>query len=144
MYDEQRENYNCCILMASKLCKKEKLVCGMLKCNVDASFSNVSNEVGIGICIRDEEGQHIRSKTMWFTALCSVDIGEALGLYHAIRWIYDLQPTNVDFEVDSEKVAGYYNGLGRYITQFALIMDCSMQLCSAQLTNSNVSLLGGK
>ncbi|KEH25208.1 hypothetical protein MTR_6g016355 [Medicago truncatula] len=77
----------------------------MLKCNVEATFSNVSNKVGIGIFIRDEEGQHIRSKPMWLTLLCSVDIGEVLGLYHAIQWIYTLQLTNVDFKVDSKKIA---------------------------------------
>jgi len=30
---------------------------------------------------------------------------KALGLYHAIWWIHELQLTNVDFEVDSKKVA---------------------------------------
>jgi len=28
--------------------------------------------------------------------LCSVDVGEALGLYHAIEWIHDLQLANVN------------------------------------------------
>jgi hypothetical protein len=74
---------------------------GRLKCNVDASFSISSNKVGIGMRIRDSEGNHVRSKTMWFSPLCPVDIGEALSLYHVIRWINELQLTNVDFEVDS-------------------------------------------
>jgi len=76
---------------------------GRLKCNIDASFFNASNKVGIYIYIRDKEGQ--RSKTMWFTPLCSVDTGKALGFHHAIRWRHELQLTNVDFEVESKKVA---------------------------------------
>jgi len=46
----------------------------------------------------------VLSKTMWFTLLCTVEIGEALGLYHTIIWIKDLQLANVDFIVDSKKV----------------------------------------
>lgn len=53
--------------------------------------------------IRDSAGNHVRSKIMWFTPLCSVDVGEALGIYHAIWWIHELQLTNVDFKVDLKK-----------------------------------------
>jgi hypothetical protein len=35
---------------------------GCLKCNVDASFSRTRNKVGIGICIRDEQGQFVLAK----------------------------------------------------------------------------------
>lgn len=54
-----------------------KLTRGRLKCNVDATFSNFSNKVGIDICIKNAKGQHIRSRTIWFSLLCSIDIGEA-------------------------------------------------------------------
>ena len=82
---------------------------GRYKCNVDRSFSNSSNKVGLGMCIRDSEGNRVHSETMWFTPMCSVDIGEALGLYHAIQWIHEVQLTNVDFEVDSKRVVDYFN-----------------------------------
>jgi len=32
---------------------------GRLKCNVDASFSNSNNKVGIGMCISDSTGNHV-------------------------------------------------------------------------------------
>jgi ribonuclease HI len=35
-------------------------------------------------------------------------IAEAVGLYHAIMWIHDLQLANMDFEVDSKRVANYF------------------------------------
>jgi len=75
---------------------------------------------------------------MWFTAVCSVDVGEALGLRHAIRWIHELQLTNVDFEVDSKRVADYFNKGRRDVTEFGSIMDSNIQLCSNYLTNSRV------
>lgn len=60
---------------------------GRLKCNVDVSFSASTNKIGVDMCIRDEEGCFVFDKTMWFTLLCSVDIEDALGLYHAVQWI---------------------------------------------------------
>jgi len=52
------------------------------------------------MCIRDEEGCYVLSKTLWLTLLCSVEVGEALGLYRAMKWINELQLANVDFELD--------------------------------------------
>ena len=69
---------------------------GRLKCNVDASFSMTENKFDIGMCIRNEEGRFIRAKTMWFSPVCSVDVGEALGLFYAIQWVREL---NQHFEV---------------------------------------------
>jgi len=61
------------------------------------------------MCIHDSAVNHVRSKAMWFSPVCPVDFGEALRLYHVIRWINELQLTNVDFEVDSKIVADYFN-----------------------------------
>jgi ribonuclease HI len=114
---------------------------GRMKCNVDASFSASRNRFGIGMCIRDDEGQFVLAKTMWFTLMCSVDEGEALGLYHAMRWISDLQLSNVDFEVDSKRVADYFNRGNGDITEFGVITDSNIQFCSLQLTNSQVEFI---
>ena len=108
------------------------------KCNVDASFSNASNNVGVGMCIRDSTGNHVRSKILWVSPLCSLDVGEALGLSHAIWWIRELQFDNVDFEVDSKRVADYFNKGRGDVTEFGSIMDSCIQFCSSYLTNSHV------
>jgi len=39
------------------------------KCNVDVSFSHALNRVGLGTCIRDEEGRFVLAKTEWLTPL---------------------------------------------------------------------------
>jgi ribonuclease HI len=114
---------------------------GRYKCNVDASFPNTMNKVGFGMCIRDSDGNHVRSKTMWFTPICSIDIGEALALHHAIRWIHELQLSNVDFEVDSKRVADYFNNGREDVTEFGSIMDSSVQFCNIYLTNSHVEFI---
>jgi len=69
---------------------------GRLKCNVDASFLVALNRIGFGFCIRDEAGNFIRAKTMWSNHVCSSEVGETLGLSHAICWMRELQLTNVD------------------------------------------------
>jgi len=91
--------------------------------------------------IRDSGGNHVHSKIMWFHPVCSVDVGEALGLHHAIRWIYELQLTNVDFEVDSKRVADYFNKGRGDVTEFGSIMDSSIQFCRNHLTNSHVEFI---
>ncbi|XP_024640514.1 uncharacterized protein [Medicago truncatula] len=102
---------------------------GRLKCNIDASFSDVNNKIGLGMCIRDSKGFHVRSKIMCFSPL---------GLYHAIRWIHELQLENVDFEVDSKRVADYFNKGSGDVTEFGSIMDSSIHFCRSFLTNSHV------
>ena len=93
------------------------------------------------MCIRDSGGNHIRSKIMWFQPVCSVDVGEVLGLHHAIRWIHELQLTNVDLEVDSKRVADYFNKGRGDVTEFGSIMDNSIQFCRNNLTNSHVEFI---
>ncbi|MCI45659.1 cytochrome P450, partial [Trifolium medium] len=48
-------------LMVSKW---EKPARGRYKCNIDASFSPQLNRVGIGMCIRDDEGRFVLAKTI--------------------------------------------------------------------------------
>ncbi|XP_024634509.1 uncharacterized protein [Medicago truncatula] len=114
---------------------------GRYKCNVDASFPNNSNKVGFGMCIRDSDGNHVRSKTMCFYPFCSIDVGEALGLYHALRWIQELQLTNVDFEVDFKRIADYFNKGHGDVTEFGFIMDSNIHFCNTYLKNSHVEFI---
>jgi len=51
---------------------------------VDVAFFETLNCVGFGLCIWDEFGEFIKAKTLWSNPICSSNIGEALGLSHAI------------------------------------------------------------
>jgi len=50
------------------------------KCNVNVSFFNFLDRVGVGVCIRDDQGAFVLAQTRWFSPMLDVDIGEALGL----------------------------------------------------------------
>jgi len=54
----------------------------------------------------------------------------ALGLYHAIRSVHDLQLSNVDFEVDSKRIDDSFNVGSGYLTKFEAIMARSIQFCN--------------
>jgi hypothetical protein len=58
---------------------------GRYKCNIDASFSSISNKVGIGMCIRDAHGSFVAARTKWIEPILDVEIGEAIGLLSALR-----------------------------------------------------------
>jgi ribonuclease HI len=100
-----------------------------------------AKRLGIGMCVRNEGGRFVLEKTMCFSPVCSVDVGEALGLYYAIRWVHELQLQNVDFEVDSKRVADYFNRSKGDITEFGIMMDSNIQHCSFNLANSHVEFI---
>jgi len=81
------------------------------KCNVDVSFSNSLNKVGIGLCIRDEEGRFVLAKTEWFSPIVYVDLGEAMGLLTAMQWAKDLHLLNMDSKTVVDSVYGGSNGV---------------------------------
>lgn len=98
---------------------------GQLKCNIDAAFSNHRNRTGIGICIRDEGGVFVLAKTISFVGVYSVDIGEALSLYHALQWVNDMQFDNIDFEVDSKTTKDVVYSDREDISKFGSIITAS-------------------
>jgi hypothetical protein len=64
---------------------------GRYKCNIDASFSTSLNRVGLGMCLRDDDGAFVLARTEWFAPLCDVEVGEAVGLHTALDWISNQQ-----------------------------------------------------
>jgi hypothetical protein len=93
------------------------------------------------MCIRDEEGCYVLSKILWITPLCSVEVGKALGLYHIIMWINELQLANVYVEVDLKKVADYYARSKGDFTEFGVIMYACIHLYQTSLTNSSFEFI---
>jgi len=51
------------------------------KCNIDTSFSTSLNMVGLGMCLRDDDGAFVLARTKWFAPLCDIDVGEVVGLH---------------------------------------------------------------
>jgi len=109
-----------------------------MKCNIDAAFLNHHNRTGIGICIRDEGGVFVLAKTISFVGVYSVDIGEALGLYHPLQWVSDMQLDNIDFEVDSKTTKEAIYSCREDISELGNIIMASRVLLSFKFNNSQV------
>jgi hypothetical protein len=60
---------------------------GRVKCNIDVSFSSIWNCTKIGICLRNDDAAYMLAKTMSFSPIYPVEVGEALGLLDALQWL---------------------------------------------------------
>lgn len=72
---------------------------GWVKCKVDASFSLSANKVSVGMCLLDDRGNFLRAKTLWYTPITNVLIGEMISLLAAISWVRELGYKDVIFEL---------------------------------------------
>jgi len=109
---------------------------GRMKCNIDAAFSSHRNKTSISICIRDEGGVFVLARTISFFGVYPVDIGEAMGLYHALQWASDMHLDNIDFEVDFKTTKDALYSGREDITEFGNIITTSWSLLSSKFTNS--------
>jgi len=106
---------------------------GRMKCNIDAAFSDFVIEP-VSVCLRDEGGVFVMAKTISFVGVYSVDIGEALGLYHALQWVSD----NIDFEVNSKSTRDAIYSGRENIYELGNIITASRVLLSSKFNNSRV------
>ncbi|KAL8472219.1 hypothetical protein ACS0TY_029440 [Phlomoides rotata] len=82
---------------------------GSWKLNVDATFFKETQQTGIGMAIRDENGAFVMGRTKIFTGCFDVDVGEALGFYEAFSWLKELELNCVMVEGDSKIVVDDIN-----------------------------------
>jgi len=59
---------------------------------------------------------------MSFSSIYPVEVGEALGLFHALQWRHDMQFNNVDFVVNSKLTTDAFNFNMNDITKFRHII----------------------
>lgn len=50
------------------------------KYNVDASLDRARIRVGLGMCIRDEQGSYVMAKSKWLSTMINVDEAEAFWI----------------------------------------------------------------
>jgi ribonuclease HI len=70
-----------------------------------------------------------------------VAVGEALGLFHAIQWMQDMQFNNIDFELDSKVTRDAFHSRHTDNTEFGSIMKACREMFSAHFTNSRVEFI---
>jgi hypothetical protein len=80
-------------------------------------------------------------KNEWISPILNIDIGEAIGLLKALNWIYELQLTNVDFELDSQIVVTRFHGKKEDASEFGdVINDCKC-IYNSHFTNPRVEFI---
>jgi len=109
---------------------------GRFKCNIDASISQLSNRVGIWVCIRDDTGTFVLAKTEWFTLVCEVHVGEALGLLSTLEWVHQLHLGPIEFEPDTKKVVDSFSFASQDVLEHIVcIMWIKKYIFTCQLSN---------
>jgi ribonuclease HI len=105
---------------------------------VDATFSDQRNITGAGICIRDDEDTFVLAKVIPIFPLCSVSMGEALALYHALEWLSDMSFDHVDFCSESKVTVDAFHQNRVDVTKTGHILTTCRQLFTTHFTNSKV------
>lgn len=75
---------------------------GVFKVNIDASFSSLNHSVGLGIIIRNHQGQVMATETKYVEFVGSVDEAEAFALIDS-----RIQP--IQLETDSMRIFNLLN-----------------------------------
>jgi ribonuclease HI len=71
----------------------------------------------------------------------NVDLGEAIGLLSAIKWVHELQLHNVGFELDSKNVVAKFHGHREDHSELGdVIKDCQ-RLHASYFPNSSVEFI---
>jgi len=139
-------NSSAAVLAASATAEPQQIkwqppASGRLKCNVDTAFSIPYNRTGVGICLRDDEGTFVLAKTVNFEGVYSLEVREALGLFHAIQWLSDMQMDNIDFEVDSKITKHAFTAKRDDISEFGHIVEASRSMFHSKFSNSRVEFV---
>ena len=93
------------------------------------------------MCLRDDSGTFLLAKVLQFDQVYLVAVGEALGLYHVIQWMQDMQFDNIGFELDSKIMRDAFHSLATYITDFGNIIDECREQFFSSFTNSRVEFV---
>ncbi|CAN0857720.1 Putative ribonuclease H protein At1g65750 [Linum grandiflorum] len=75
-----------------------------LKCNVNAAIFTGEGRTGIGICLRNGNGDVVKYRTLVRNGGCVVKECEAWALWEGMRWSHAQGYHNVDFESDAQGV----------------------------------------
>jgi ribonuclease HI len=97
--------------------------------------------VGIGICIREDHGRFVLARSEWITPITDVEVGEAIGLIHALRWAGEPQIRDMDFEGDCKRVVDNLYNNKNHASYFGAIIRDRRNLLNTSLMNSHVKFI---
>jgi hypothetical protein len=73
--------------------------------------------------IRDDHGRFVLARLEWITPITDVEVGEAIGLLHALRWADELQIRDMEFEVDCKRVVDSLYNNKNYASDLGAIIE---------------------
>jgi hypothetical protein len=80
-------------------------------------------------------------KNEWISPILNIDIGEAIGLLKALNWIYELQLTNVDFELDTHIVVTRFHGKKEDVSELGDVINDCKRIYNSHFTNLRVEFI---
>ncbi|KAG4911509.1 hypothetical protein JHK82_052113 [Glycine max] len=96
------------------------------------------NAYGVGLCIRGENGNYIKSKSHIFQGIPSTSEAESVVLHCAIKWIQQLGHNNVIFESDCKTIVESFNYVTKDVSNLHVILDkCRSSFFFLQIPNSS-------
>ncbi|KAK6116072.1 hypothetical protein DH2020_008341 [Rehmannia glutinosa] len=75
-----------------------------MKCNVDAAICQQRKLTGIGVVLRNDQGEFIVARTIYFPGIYAIREAEAISVREALSWLHDLGIRQVVVETDAKYV----------------------------------------
>ncbi|KAK6157968.1 hypothetical protein DH2020_005282 [Rehmannia glutinosa] len=102
-----------------------------LKCNVDASLCMNSKSTGVGMVLRNDEGDFLVARTMVFHGQFQIREAEAIGVREALSWIIGMGFGQAIVETDAKVVVDALAMAKNGDSEYDIILsDCRMFLSS--------------
>ena len=98
------------------------------KVNFDATFFAETRLAGVGVVVRDYDGQIIGALWQNIGSVQSIEMAEALATRRVVRFAAELCVFQVIIEGDCNRVIATLKGFGRYRTLFGHIIDESKKI----------------
>ncbi|XP_071683496.1 uncharacterized protein [Lolium perenne] len=114
---------------------------GVLKLNVDASFSEISGDGASGLVLRDHTGALIRGQAIWYSQAASVLIMESLAVRDGIKLASDLGLSRVEVETDSNDVVRLWNDRASGRSEISSILQ-EIEDLSSNMEYFHLSFIG--
>jgi ribonuclease HI len=104
---------------------------GWCKVNCDAGFSKASGRMGMGIVVRDSEGNVLAARSLSRVGLLESIMGETVASYHAALLCKELALTHVILESDAKQVVNAIVSGEKNNSRFGHLVDDTKTILQA-------------
>jgi hypothetical protein len=81
------------------------------------------------------------AKSEWFTPVCEVHAGEALGMLSTLELVHQLHLGSIDFELNAKKVVNSFSSARWDVTKFEIIIHNGKTIFEQYYVNSSVEFV---